>query len=150
MADLARRYEQAVGSQLPALLARVLSTWNGWSVDAGSRDESGPSGLFRQDIAVERQVEVRDVGNGLVSAADVAHDEIGSFGEIEGLRVATAYGQCPVILVDEGELRGSVVFDDAKGPRVVLADSLAAFLRDLAAIGMSVEAVVERASSVRI
>jgi hypothetical protein len=129
VAVVAERYERAVHRPFPALLRAFLSVHDGLNVATTS------DGC----ITVVEDVEL-DVTNGFLPAALLESDETSDF-ELSGLRFAKAYHQSQLILVDEGERCGAVVFDDGDSP-VVMASSLAELFRELAENGMSIEAVL--------
>jgi hypothetical protein len=129
--ELGRRYERSSHRPLPPLLASLLSTFNGLNVEETSDGE----------VTVTREPSVRDVWDGILAVEDVEVDET-SDGKFAGLHFATAYAQARVLLVYEGEHAGAVVFDDAKGTPVIVADSLTDFLLEVARTGVSVERVV--------
>lgn len=126
---VAERYERAVGRPFPALLRALLSKHDGFDVEATSDGR----------ITVVEGVG-RHVSDGLLPAARIETEETSDFA-YSGLRFATAYGQCRLILVDEGERTGAVFFDDREIIKEI-APSLAVFLHELAEKGLSIEAVM--------
>jgi hypothetical protein len=133
VATAAERYLKAVRQPFPDLLRKVLSICNGFNVEETS---SG-------SVEVTSEESVRNVWNGLLAAEEIESAETGD-GRFSGLKFAIAYAQCPLILVDDRKQRGAVVFDDGKGPPVVVSKTLAGFLEELVAHGLSVEAVVSQ------
>lgn len=124
---VAERYLAAVGRPLPSLLLAFLEAYDGYeirSVDGEGITVVDGSGF--------------DMVDGLLPARHLESDETGE--ELSGVLIGKAYYQCRVILVDEGEKAGAVVFDDGDGD-VILAPSLATFFEELATHGLSIEAL---------
>lgn len=127
----ANRYEATTRRSFPAPLREFLWAHDGMNVEATS--EGG--------IHVVEEVGF-DVTNGLLPAARLESDETSDF-EDSALCIGTVYGQARLLLIDEGERSGLVVFEDGEGP-VTIASSMAELFRELAENGLSIEAVVSR------
>lgn len=124
---VAQRYLDAVGRPLPPLLLAFLSAHNGYEIRT-IRGE-GITVIDGDDF---------DITNGLLPARYLESDETGE--QRPGVLIGKAYDQCRVLFVDEGEEAGSVVFDDGDGD-VILAPTMAGFIHELVAHGLSLEAV---------
>jgi hypothetical protein len=122
------RYQRSVGRSFPRLLSAFLSTHDGLNVETTSDGR----------IAVVGDADLH-VTNGLLPAEHLESDETSDFA-CSGLLFAKAYDQSRLILVEEGERCGAILFDDGESP-VVIAASLAEFFRQLVDHGMSVEAI---------
>lgn len=133
VAAVARRHQSATGRPLPVLLATVLAACNGYNVE---ETEGGT-------VTVEEVAAVEDVWNGFLRAEELESFET-SDGRFSGVRFAVAYAQGSIVVVDEGPRAGVIVFDEGKGPAVILAADLAVFVTEVAAAGLSVEALVSR------
>jgi hypothetical protein len=125
IAATARRYEAQTHTRFPALLGALLAEVNGLDVE-----ETGDG-----QVEMEEEATLEGVANGLLPVSELTMGETGD--GFSGLVFGTAYGQAQVLLCPQG-----VVFSDGKGPSVVVAEDLAAFVIDWCRLGLSIEAVV--------
>lgn len=129
---VARRYVESVGRPLPPLLLAFLAAHNGYSIEP--QEGAGITVVDGDGFDV-----AEPLADSLLPARHLESDETDDM-EHSGILIGKSGNECRVILIDEGELAGTVVFEDGEGT-VVLAPTLATFFHELAAHGLSVGAL---------
>lgn len=124
--SIAGRYAVLAKQPFPPLLQALLSRWNGLALEENRRGK----------VELVREPAVRESINGLFAAERLQPGF--TTRARRGTRFGVAFAQCPLIVLVEGP----VIFEDGNGPAVEVAKDLADFIRQLAAQGLSADAVV--------